>query len=778
MDNEEVDNQGYIKGDIVFTIFENASNHFSIVKINVHETTETYEEKDIVAKGYFANLQKGVVYQFFGELETHPRFGVQYNISSYQTYVPETKEAVITYLSSELFEGVGKKTATAIVDHLGEQAVTKILEDPELLANIPNLNQKTARTLAATLKAHQGFEQIAVKLTKYGIGLKMAQELYTLYKEETMRYIQEDPYHFVFEVEGFSFITADKIAELNQLSTTHPNRIRASCIHALQLSVLDGHVYLPLIDCIQKMKTVLQEIKLEESVIVEQIEMLSQHKNIILQDEKVYLPSLYYAEDHFSSHLKRLMQHKVQTKTTDAELMRMIGDIEEEEILSYGEEQFTAIKRALDSKVMILTGGPGTGKTTVIKGILKAYAEIHNESLDRHDYDKKADYPFVLTAPTGRAAKRLQESTGIKAMTIHRLLGWDGEQTFEKNEYEQLDGKYLIVDEFSMVDTWLANHLFKAIPKDMQVLLVGDEDQLPSVGPGQVLADLYDSELIPYVTLNEVYRQKEGSKIIQLAHQIKHNQCTEADIQQSADFSFIPCTTSQVLEVVETIMTKAKDKEKPLEDIQILAPMYKTDAGITEINKQMQTLINPKTKQKRERSFYDKVFRVGDRVLQLVNQPEDHVYNGDIGEIVQIFTAKENEENEEQLIVQFDENEVVYTRKTYGNITHAYCISIHKSQGSEFPIVILPIVRAYRRMLRKNLLYTAITRSKQSLIICGEKEAFFQGIETIEMDQRYTTLPSRLSQKLSDEEQENKEDMMEATDIAGEEDSLSPYDFM
>lgn len=781
MDNEEVDNQGYIKGDIVFTIFENASSHFSIVKINVHETTETYEEKDIVAKGYFANLQKGVVYQFFGELETHPRFGVQYNISSYQTYVPETKEAVITYLSSELFEGIGEKTATTIVEHLGEQAVTKILEDPELLANIPNLKQKTARTLATTLKEHQGFEQIAVKLTKYGIGLKMAQQLYTLYKDETMRYIQEDPYHFVFEVEGFSFITADKIGELNQLSITHPNRIRASCIHAFQLSVLDGHVYLPLIDCIQKMKTVLQEIKLEESVLVEQIEILSQHKNIILQDEKVYLPSLYYAEDHFSSHLKRLMQHKVQTKTTDAELMRMIGDIEEEEVLSYGEEQFTAIKRALDSKVMILTGGPGTGKTTVIKGILKAYAETHNESLNRHDYDKKADFPFVLTAPTGRAAKRLQESTGIKAMTIHRLLGWDGEKTFEKNEYEQLDGKYLIVDEFSMVDTWLANHLFKAIPKDMQVLLVGDEDQLPSVGPGQVLADLYDSELIPYVTLNEVYRQKEGSKIIQLAHQIKNNQCSEADIQQSADFSFIPCTTSQVLEVVETIMARAQEKEKPLEDIQILAPMYKTNAGITEINKQMQTLINPKEKRKRERYFHDVVFRVGDRVLQLVNQPEDHVYNGDIGEIVQIFTAKENEDNEEQLIVQFDENEVVYTRKTYGNITHAYCISIHKSQGSEFPIVILPIVRAYRRMLRKNLLYTAITRSKQSLIICGEKEAFFQGIETIDMDQRYTTLPRRLTQKLDDKEQVGieQEDTVEATDIADdEEEAFSPYDFM
>jgi exodeoxyribonuclease V alpha subunit len=773
MDMEDTTPKNFIKGEVVFTIYENVNEHFSIAKVKIHDTNEAYDEKDIVMKGYFSGLQKGVVYQFFGELITHPKFGMQYNISSYQTFVAETKEAVINYLSSDLFPGVGKRTATTIIDHLGEQAIGKILDDPDCLFKIPNMKKVTVKNLVQHLQENQGFEQIAVKLTKYGISLKMAQQLYRLYKEETMQYIVQDPYQFMYDVEGFSFVTADQIAGLNDMGKTDVKRIRASSIYALQLSVQDGHVYLPLQECIGKMQEILTESSLTDAMLAEQLDHLSKEKKIILKDGKVYLPSLYYAEDHFTSHVKRIIEKKIETETTDAELMKIIGDIETEESLSYGEEQFQAIKQALHSKVMILTGGPGTGKTTVIKGILSAYAEVHELSLHRHDYDKKADYPFILTAPTGRAAKRLQESTGIRATTIHSLLGWDGGQSFEKNEHEQLTGKYLIVDEFSMVDTWLANHLFKAIPSDMQILIVGDEDQLPSVGPGQVLADLYSSGLLPFVTLNEVYRQKEGSKIIQLAHLIKRDECTKADIVKDKDFSFIPCQANQVVEVVSTIVDRAKEKGIHLGDMQILAPMYRTNAGIHAINKHVQELVNPKTKRKRERLVHDVIYRVGDRILQLVNQPEDGVYNGDIGEIVQIFSAKENEEKEEQIVVAFEDNEVIYTRSTYQNMMHAYCISIHKSQGSEFPIVILPVVRPFRRMLRKNLLYTAITRSTRSLILCGEIDAFFQGIETVDTNRRYTTLREQLQEKLANEVLETP------TKIESkEEQDISPYDFM
>src|SRR5690625_997826 len=557
---EQMEEQGFIKGEIMFTIFENVEEHFTIAKIKIHDTNEAYSDKEIVGKGYFSNLQQGVVYLFYGKLDNHPKFGLQYQIDAYKTFVPETKEAVISYLSSDLFYGIGQKTARSIVQKLGNNAVEKILKDPSVLQQIPYLKKKTIQSLVKTLQENQGFEQIAVQLTRYGIGLKMAQVLYQTYREETIRYIKENPYQFVFDIEGFGFLTADKIAEMNGISKSDPNRIQASCLYALQLSVLEGHVFLPLQECIQSIYKIVNINSLKKADIVNHLKDLTTRKKIILKDGYVYLPSLYYAEDQFSSHVKRIMEKKVQTEITDAELMKLIGDIEEEEIISYGEEQFTAIKQALHSKLMILTGGPGTGKTTVIKGILKVYAHIHRLSLNYHDYEKKSEYPFILTAPTGRAAKRLQESTGIKATTIHRLLGWDGQNNFEKNEYEKLAGKYIIVDEFSMVDTWLANHLFKAIPDEMQVLLVGDEDQLPSVGPGQVLSDLYNSDLVPYVKLTEVYRQKEGSKIIQLAHHIKNDTLTLEELKNDKDFSYFSCQEHQIIDVITQIFLKAEKK--------------------------------------------------------------------------------------------------------------------------------------------------------------------------------------------------------------------------
>ena len=779
--SEQTEMTRYIRGEIIFTIYENSVDHFTIAKIKIHDTNEEYSEKEIVAKGNFLGLQKGVIYEFHGELTNHPKFGLQYDIKSYQTFVPETKDAVITYLSSDLFPGVGKKTAQKIVRHLGEQAITKILNNPEALDEVPNMSKKVKQSLYENLHENQGFERVAVEVTKYGIGLKMAQTLYRFYKEETLQIMKENPYRFVFEIDGFGFLTADKIGQMNQLEKTNENRIQASCYYALQLSAMDGHVYLPKKECKQSMKQILQTEEITDKLIDQQIEQLVNDKRIIVKDENLYLPSLYYAEKRFSEKLLSMLAEKNEIDVTEAELMKMIGEIEEEEKLSYGSEQYEAIKKAMKSKVMILTGGPGTGKTTVVKGIVKTYAKIKELSLNRHDYDSEADYPFILTAPTGRAAKRLEESTGIKAMTIHRLLGWDGNMYFEKNEYEPLTGKLLIIDEFSMVDTWLAHHLFKAIPKDMQVLIVGDEDQLPSVGPGQVLSDLLNSKLIPTVQLNEVFRQKEGSKIIDLAHDIKHDRLQKDAITKATDFSFIPCEANQVISVIETIFERAKAKDMPLHDFQVLAPMYKTQAGINNINYHLQQLINPKKRGKRERTINDVTYRVGDRVLQLVNQPEDGVYNGDIGEIVHILSAKESDDDQEQIIVRYDEKEVVYYRNDYLNFTLAYCISIHKAQGSEFPNVILPVVNQYRRMLRKNLLYTAITRSKQSLIICGEIDAFMKGIETVDTNQRYTTLLQLLQRMES--KNDNKPELIEEVDQFMNEDEkvnshLTPYDFL
>lgn len=766
--SDQQEEKGFIKGEILYTIFHNEDEHFSIAKVKIHKTNENYQAKEIVIKGYFSNLQDGTIYSFFGQIENHPKFGEQYRVNAYQTYIPKDEEGLIAYLSSDLFHGIGKKTAQRIIDHLGGQAISKILNNPEVVHDIPQLNKKVAEDLVKTLQENQGFEQVVIYLSKYGLGLKMCQNVYENYKDEAINILQDDPYQYVFDIEGFGFHTADNIAKKNGISLTHPNRIGAACIYVLEQSIQEGHVYIPIDRCIQEVISLLSTDSLAEDDVMERIKELNNEKKIIVGNEKVYLPSLYYAEDGFSSHIKRIISKPVSTEIELSKLMKIIGDIEEAEVLSYGTEQFEAINQALHSKIMIVTGGPGTGKTTVIKGILNAYARIHDLPYDISEYENKSDYPFVLAAPTGRAAKRLNESTGLPAVTIHRLLGWNGSDQFDKDEVEQLEGKYLIIDEFSMVDIWLANHLFKAIPDDMQVLLVGDEDQLPSVGPGQVLSDLLSSGQIPYVSLHEVYRQKEGSKIIELAHEIKNDTCDMNSLRKADDFSFISCNKHQVVGVISSVFMKAKEKGIELRDIQVLAPMYKTQAGINEINKRIQEIVNPRSQHKRERKLKEVIYRVGDKVIQLVNQPEEGISNGDIGEIVAIFEEDENKENEEQIVIAFEDREIVYERKDYVNFMHAYCISIHKSQGSEFPIVVLPVISSYYRMLRKNLLYTAVTRGKSSLIICGEQQAFLKGVHTLDTNKRYSSLKKQLVSKLQGDKNEEKE----------EETEITPYDFM
>lgn len=775
---EELDGQtkkSFIKGELVHTIFENEAEHFSIAKIRILDTNEEIAESEIVIKGYISRLNPTETYVFHGSFEEHKQYGKQYQVEQYERFVPTTYDGIVAYLSSDLFYGIGKKTAEKIVDTLGETAVSKILNDVSVLYNVPGLNKSKAEQLHKELKDHQGFEHIVVHLSQYGFGLKMAQKIYQFYREEAINVLKENPYQYVFDIEGFGFLRADEVARQNNIPMDHPSRIQAACVYTLQMSLQDGHVFLPLREHMIEIDNLIQgktsSVTFDD--ISREILELDNQKKVIIVDSKVYLPSLYYAESGFCTQIKRIVDKELSEEVTSAELLKIVGSIEEEESLSYGKEQFHAIEQSLASKLMILTGGPGTGKTTVIKGIIKAYSHIYDLSLDPKDYDDKDTYPFVLTAPTGRAAKRMNESTGLPAVTIHRLLGWNGHETFEKDEDNQLSGKLIVIDEFSMVDIWLANQLFKAIPSDMQILIVGDEDQLPSVGPGQVLADLLASGQVPSVKLEEVYRQKEGSKIIQLAHDIKKNKCTTESLTKEADFNFLACREHQVVDIVIQIVKKASEKGVDLRDIQVLAPMYRSQTGIHRINEEIQNLVNPKSNQRRELRTKDVIFRTGDKVIQLVNQPEDGVFNGDIGEITAIYEEDEGKDQAEQVVVSFDEKEVSYERKNLNNLMHAYCTSIHKSQGSEFPIVVLPVVNGYRRMLRKNLLYTAITRSKKSLILCGDKQAFLYGVKEEDTNSRYTSLSERLIELINGENTETDEQALEQED-----EELSPYDFL
>ncbi|SEM31515.1 exodeoxyribonuclease V alpha subunit [Mesobacillus persicus] len=744
----------YIKGRHLVTIFHNNQNLYTVMRIRVEETNEEYDDKEAVITGYFPKIHEQETYVFYGSFTDHPKFGLQFQATHFRKDLPQSKQGIITYLSSDLFKGIGKKTAESIVEVLGENAITRIMENPSLLDTVPKLNPDKAKQLYDTLMEHQGLEQVIVGLNQYGFGPQLSMKIYQAYREQALELIKKNPFQLVEDIEGIGFGRADELGRQLGITGSHPDRIKAACLYTLESSsVQSGHVYMEAEAILQEVKSLLEQnepVEIDFSDISNEMVKLGEEGKIIVEDRRIYLPTLYFSEKGLVTNIGRVLdQTEYKDQFPESEFLLALGDLEERLGVQYGPTQKEAIQTALMSPMMILTGGPGTGKTTVIKGIVELYAELHGCSLDINDYKKEEPFPFLLCAPTGRAAKRMTESTGLPAVTIHRLLRWNGADGFDHDEDRQLEGKLLIVDESSMVDIWLAHQLFKALPDNIQVILVGDEDQLPSVGPGQVLKDLLDSERIPTVCLTDIYRQAEGSSIIDLAHQIKKGTLPEDLSAQQPDRSFFQCSTGQISEVVKKVVVNAKKKGYTAKDIQVLAPMYRGPAGIDRLNLLVQEIFNPNPDgSRKEMAFGDVKYRVGDKVLQLVNQPEANVFNGDMGEIVAIFYAKENTEKQDQIIVSYEGNEVTYARQDLSQITHAYCCSVHKSQGSEFPIVILPVVKSYFRMLRRNLLYTAITRSQQFLILCGEEEAFRRGIERGDDLKRNTTLCVKLSETL------------------------------
>ncbi|TKC20018.1 SF1B family DNA helicase RecD2 [Robertmurraya kyonggiensis] len=787
----------YIKGRHLVTIFHNEQNLYTVLRIRVDDTNENYEDKEAVITGYFPRVHDEETYIFYGQMKDHPKFGLQFQAEHFRKELPQTKQGVIAYLSGELFKGIGKKTAENIVDTLGENAISKILTQPSLLDSVPKLPSEKAKELYDTLMENQGLEQAMIALNQYGFGPQISMKIYQAYKELTLDVIQSNPYQLVEDVEGIGFSRADELGFQIGISGNHPDRIKAGCLYVLENECQQaGHVYIPAEELLVSVKALLEDNKRDEiefTDISNELVKLAEDKKIIIEDKRIYLPSYFYSEKGLVKNIRRVLQQKeYEDQFPESEFLLALGELEERLKVQYAPSQKEAIQTALMSPMLILTGGPGTGKTTVIKGIVELYSELHGCSLDPKDYKNDEPFPFLLAAPTGRAAKRMTESTGLPAVTIHRLLGWNGVEGFSRNEDDPLEGKILIVDETSMLDIWLAHQLFKAVPEHIQVILVGDEDQLPSVGPGQVLKDLLESERIPTVRLTDIYRQEEGSSIIDLAHSIKTGQLPDDILKPQRDRSFIRCGSAQIGEVVQKVAENAKKKGYTSKDIQVLAPMYKGPAGIDKLNEIVQQIFNANDDgSRKELKFGEVKYRIGDKVLQLVNQPENHIFNGDIGEIVSIFYAKENTEKEDMIIVSFDGIEATYTRGDLTQITHAFCTSVHKSQGSEFPIVILPVVKSYYRMLRRNLIYTAITRSKQSLILCGEEEALRMAVARADEQSRLTTLQDKLREAIektgeqssmpAEENEESsllyEETIMDIDPLIGME-NVTPYDFM
>ncbi|MEH7608625.1 SF1B family DNA helicase RecD2 [Priestia megaterium] len=771
----------YISGTSIVTVFHNEENLYNVTRIRIKKTNLEIEDKETVVTGYFPKLNEDEVYTFYGDFKEHPKFGLQFHVEQFKKELPQSRQGVVQYLSSDLFHGIGKKTAENIVDALGERAIFRILQNESVLKEVPRLSADKAEALVTQLREHQGLEEVMVKLTDLGFGPQLSMKIFQAYKQEALEIVQNNPYQLVEDIQGIGFSRADELGKRLGMATNHPDRLRAGILYVIEQECNQmGHVYVTADQLYGKTAELLRKSRhenLSEMDLTREVDALKADKKLIIQDEKIYFPPLFYAEKGLVKAIQKIMaQTQYEEQFPESEFLLALGELEERLDVQYAPSQRKGIQTALMSPMLLLTGGPGTGKTTVIKGIVELYAELHGCSLNPGDYKKDEAFPVLLVAPTGRAAKRMSEATGLPAVTIHRLLKWNGQEGFDHNEENPIDGKLLIVDEVSMVDLWLAHQLFKSLPANLQVILVGDEDQLPSVGPGQVLKDLLSSEVVPTVRLTDVYRQAEGSSIIDLAHEIKKGKLLEDLSRQQGDRSFIRCQGQHITNVVQQVCGNALKKGYTAKDIQVLAPMYKGPAGIDKLNEVLQALFNPASEQRRELKHGDITYRVGDKVLQLVNQPDSNVFNGDMGEIVSVFFAKENTEKQDMLVISYEGNEVTYTKQDFNQITHAYCCSIHKSQGSEFPIVVLPIVKSYYRMLRRNLLYTAVTRSKQFLILCGEDEAFQLGVSRNEDSVRQTNLQPLLRESLDNDIEDPEIPFMKDANIGME--NVTPYDFM
>ncbi|WP_368644926.1 ATP-dependent RecD-like DNA helicase [Alkalibacterium putridalgicola] len=752
--SNEMGSEEYISGEIAAVYFSSPSNYYKVMLVKIDSTNTKVNETQTVVTGNFGQIQEGDSYKFFGKWTDHPKYGLQFQSSKYIKEKPSTEEAIVTYLSSPRFRGIGKKSAEKIVDTLGLNCIDMILDDEKVLDSIPGLNESKKEMILSVLDKEQGMQKVIIALNNYGISNKLAYKIYQRFEGDTLSVIQSNPYRLIEEIEGIGFSRADAVAEEIGIVGDAPERVKAGIVYTLEEQTMkSGDTYVEAEFLLNNSIAVLEKSRpfiIDPDLIAENIIELVDSQSIIQEEDAFYLPSLYASEWGIANALERLKINAEKETVKEAAINKKIKQFEKRRGISFGSSQKEAIKKALTSPVFLLTGGPGTGKTTVLEVIVSIYAELEDISLDPADYPNDP-FPVLLAAPTGRAAKRMKETTGLPSSTIHRLLGLTGSDDDPLQESDRmLKGSLLIIDEMSMVDTWLAYQLLKAVPDNMKVIMVGDKDQLPSVGPGQVLRDLIASEEIEKKELTEIYRQNDGSSIVSLAHEIKRGDIPDDFTSKKNDRNFFPCGTNQVVDIVSLLVSKAIEKGYTAQDIQVLAPIYKGSAGIDRLNKNLQDLFNPKKEKTKEVEFMDKNYRIGDKVLQLINEPERNVFNGDMGIITGIVSKKESENNVEELVIDFDGNEVNYLRNEWNKITLSYCCSIHKSQGSEYPMVILPIVYGYGRMLKKDIIYTAITRASQTLLLCGEQNAFLKSVSE-NTTERLTSLASRISTSSKEE---------------------------
>lgn len=709
-----------IQGRFSHVIYRDQKSAYTVARFRLLEQ----DEKLITITGYFVSLNKDLLIELVGEYIDHPRFGVQFQVHQYHRVLPSEPSSLVKFLSSPLFPGIGKRFAQNIVDLWQEDTLHILKTQVDRLREVPGYNEKKLEVIINTLKEFGEDEEALAFFTSHGLSLRNVQRLEAVYGKEAYALVKENPYRIVFEVDGIGFKTADKLALAMGFELDNPLRMQAAMVSLVsELGMKTGDSYVFYDDLLKLFDRQFSDLLIDGSAI---LDACIDARLLILHDQAVYHPTQHQGEAYIAHWLNQFPFLHLDPVSSD-EIDTHLQVIQSSLMINYDTEQINAIHSFFDSSFMILTGGPGTGKSTVIGAMIALWKQLY------------PSHTLACVAPTGRAARRLFELNGVQSYTIHSLLKWDLESNrFGMNEANPLDLDCLIVDEFSMVDTHLFASLLKASQQVKKLILVGDHNQLPSVAPGQVLNDLRSIKRFKLVELKHIYRQKEGSDVISLAHQMQKGQVDFNSFIH--DIKWIACSSIDVRPYLLQEIQSLIDQGFQIQDIQVLAPMYSGYAGIDALNHAIQKFINPSDERKRELRVGPTLFREHDKILQLKNQPTDDVSNGDIGRLVEIVFAHEDTDKQNRIIVDFDGRIVEYTAESFQRITLAYCISIHKSQGSEYPVVLLPIVHEHQFMLDRRLLYTAISRASKRLVLFGQTDLFHQAIGIEELKSRQTGL--------------------------------------
>lgn len=728
-------------GSVERLTYYNIENGYSVVRLKPEQrnTPGRNHEGLVTVVGNLPQVTPGEYLRLSGHWETHPQHGLQFAVEVCEQALPATTEGIRRYLGSGLIRGIGPKLAERIVAAFGERTLEVIENEPDALSQVPDIGPKRIAQIRAAWEEQKHIKEIMLFLHGHGVSTNLAIKIYKQYGQMSLSVVQSDPYRLARDIHGIGFKTADRIAQALGLPADHPSRIEAGIIYALNEMSNEGHVYSPREVLLQKAAELLE---VDPSLIPSAMERLAkderiridllsfqtgkEHPSTIREQTAVYLTPFYAGETGVAAHLRRISTARtsrlsnLQARLPGTDTLSLLD-------ATLSEEQRIAVHTALTYPLTVLTGGPGTGKTTTIRALIAALELDHRR--------------FALAAPTGRAAKRLSESTGHPAATIHRLLGYKPGEGFKHNEDDPLPVDLLVVDEASMLDLLLANHLLKALQPGTHLLLVGDADQLPSVGAGDVLRDVIDSGLARVVRLSQIFRQAASSHIIVNAHRINQGQMPlfPADSQ---DFFLFPAETPEEAAVwIEDLVVHRIPRRfgfDPITDIQVLAPMYRGSAGVDALNLRLQAALNPPAKGKTERNLFGQLMRTGDKVMQTVNNYDKDVYNGDIGRLESISLENQT------LSVRFDDRVVVYDWSEADQLVLSYAISVHKSQGSEFPAVVIPVVKQHYLMLQRNLLYTAITRARKLCVLAGDKRAIAIAVNNSKTRERFTALDVRL----------------------------------